>query len=55
MKYSSPLTSKGQAVIPKAVRDALRIKPGDRVSFRQEGAKIYLEAVLSAKEAAGCC
>jgi antitoxin PrlF len=29
----STITSKGQATIPKAVRDHLRLKPGDRVKF----------------------
>jgi antitoxin PrlF len=29
----SKLSSKGQATIPKAVRERLRIKPGDRFKF----------------------
>jgi antitoxin PrlF len=29
----SALTSKGQATIPKAIRDHLQLKPGDRVKF----------------------
>jgi antitoxin PrlF len=29
----SAITSKGQATIPKAVRDHLQLKPGDRVRF----------------------
>jgi AbrB family looped-hinge helix DNA binding protein len=29
----SAITSKGQATIPKAVRDYLRLKPGDRLKF----------------------
>ena len=29
----SALTVKGQATIPKAVREHLRLKPGDRVKF----------------------
>jgi AbrB family looped-hinge helix DNA binding protein len=29
----SAITSKGQATIPKAIRDHLRLKPGDRVKF----------------------
>ena len=29
----SGITSKGQATIPKAVREHLRLKPGDRVKF----------------------
>jgi antitoxin PrlF len=29
----SAITTKGQATIPKAVRDHLHLKPGDRVKF----------------------
>ena len=29
----SAITEKGQATIPKAVRDHLRLKPGDKVKF----------------------
>ena len=29
----SAITSKGQATIPKAIRDHLRLRPGDRVRF----------------------
>ena len=29
----STLTSKGQATIPKGIRDHLKLKPGDRVKF----------------------
>jgi antitoxin PrlF len=29
----SAITTKGQATIPKAVREYLRLKPGDRVKF----------------------
>jgi AbrB family looped-hinge helix DNA binding protein len=29
----SSITIKGQATIPKAIRDHLRLKPGDRVKF----------------------
>jgi len=29
----SAITVKGQATIPKAVRDYLRLKPGDRIKF----------------------
>lgn len=29
----SAITAKGQATIPKAVREHLRLKPGDRIKF----------------------
>ena len=29
----SAITEKGQATIPKAIREHLRLKPGDRVKF----------------------
>ena len=33
------MTSKGQLTVPKAVRDRLGLKPGDKVEFRQDGAE----------------
>ncbi len=33
MTGDTTLTSKGQTTIPKAIRDSLRIKPGDRMTF----------------------
>jgi AbrB family looped-hinge helix DNA binding protein len=30
------ITSKGQITIPKAVREALKLKPGDRIDFIQD-------------------
>jgi AbrB family looped-hinge helix DNA binding protein len=31
------ISGKGQAVIPKAIRDALGLMPGDRIEIRLEG------------------
>jgi antitoxin PrlF len=36
MDIAAKLTSKGQITVPKAVRDTLALKPGDRVLFRLE-------------------
>jgi AbrB family looped-hinge helix DNA binding protein len=35
--------SKGQVVIPKAMRKALKIDPGSKVSFRLEGDTVIVE------------
>lgn len=34
---TATLTSKGQVTLPKKVREALRIKPGDRLDFLLDG------------------
>lgn len=36
------LTVKGQVTIPKGVRDALGLKPGDGVAFDRDGDKVTL-------------
>lgn len=43
----STLTSKGQATIPKAVRNHLGLKPGDRVKFfvHPDGSVVLLPKV----------
>ena len=33
MTTDATLTSKGQTTIPKAIRQSLKMKPGDRMSF----------------------
>lgn len=42
MDVSASLTSKGQITVPKAVRDALGLRPGDRVVFRVEERRAVL-------------
>lgn len=44
---TTTLTSKGQLVIPKPVRDALHLKSGTRLNVRTDGARIVLEPVSS--------
>ncbi len=34
---AATLTSKGQITVPKAVREALGVHPGDRIAFRLYG------------------
>jgi antitoxin PrlF len=47
MAMESALSIKGQATIPKAVRDHLRLKPGDRVKFfvHPDGSVVILPKV----------
>lgn len=43
-------SSKGQLVIPAAIRESLGIEPGTRVAIRQEGTRLILEPqTLAAK------
>jgi len=37
MEVTAKLTSKGQLTVPRAVREALHLEEGDRVTFRVEG------------------
>ncbi|HEY7070431.1 MAG TPA: AbrB/MazE/SpoVT family DNA-binding domain-containing protein [Acidimicrobiales bacterium] len=42
MEAAARVTSKGQVTVPKAVRDALGIKEGDKLVFRVEGDRAVL-------------
>ncbi len=37
------ISSKGQLVIPREIRGALHLEPGDRLNIRLEGTRIVLE------------
>lgn len=42
---TSTITSKGQITLPKAIRDALGVEPGDRVMFRvRDDGSVLVEA-----------
>ena len=41
---SASVTSKGQITIPKAIRDLLQVKTGDRVDFVVDGDHVVLRA-----------
>jgi AbrB family looped-hinge helix DNA binding protein len=42
---SSTVTSKGQITVPKEIRDALGVRPGDRLAFRRrEDGTVVVEA-----------
>lgn len=47
----SRISSKGQVTIPKAVRQALGVKPGDLISFVVQKDVVSLKAVRSLAEA----
>jgi len=49
----SHITSKGQVTVPKAVRDALKLKQGDRVVFRVAGERAELARTADLLELAG--
>lgn len=44
---TSTLTSRGQTTIPKAIREALQLQPGDRVEFIQEDDRVVLRRAAS--------
>lgn len=52
---TATLTSKGQTTIPKAVREYLRLRPGDRMEFILEGngRVVLVPAVVDARELKG--
>ncbi len=39
------ITKKGQVSIPKEIREAMRLKPGDEVDFRIEGNNVIMVPV----------
>lgn len=47
MQKEAKLTSKGQITVPKAVRHALGVKPGDKLVFEQTGRVISVRKTAS--------
>lgn len=43
MKSTAKIDSAGRLVVPKAFRDALHLRPGDRLRVRTEGDALVLE------------
>lgn len=52
---TATITTKGQTTIPKAVRDRLRLGPGDRVEFvvQDDGTALMIPATLTLEELKG--
>jgi len=50
---SAKVTSKGQVTLPKAVRESLGVKPGDRVLFRVHDDRAVLARTPDFLELAG--
>ncbi len=43
----SKITTKGQCVVPKKIREYLRVKPGDKLDFViQEDGEVYVRPVI---------
>jgi AbrB family looped-hinge helix DNA binding protein len=54
MDRITTITSKGQVTIPKAVRDALGLVPGDKIEFWVEGGRVrFRKADPTRQESAG--
>jgi antitoxin PrlF len=43
----SRMTSKGQITVPAVVRKRLNVKPGDRLVFREDDGKFYIESATA--------
>jgi bifunctional DNA-binding transcriptional regulator/antitoxin component of YhaV-PrlF toxin-antitoxin module len=41
--FASKITKKGQATIPRTVRNILKVRPHDRISFHLEKGKVWIE------------
>lgn len=54
MQYITSLTSKGQATIPVALRRKLKIRPGQKVLFEENGnSQVVIKRLLSVSELKG--
>ena len=50
---ASKITSKGQTTLPKPVRDALGVKPGDRVYYFIDGDQVRIRPILPLSRLSG--
>lgn len=47
---SSTLTTKAQTTVPRAVRDTLKLKPGDRMSYELREDHVVLKRIVVADD-----
>ena len=47
MQREAKITSKGQITVPREVRHALGVKPGDKLVFEQHGKEVSVRPVRS--------
>ena len=47
MQREAKITSKGQITVPREIRHALGVKPGDKVVFEQNGKEVSVRPVRS--------
>lgn len=45
MQREAKITSKGQVTVPREVRQALGVKPGDKIVFEQNGKDVSVRPV----------
>lgn len=45
MKKQARITSKGQITVPRDIRRALGVRPGDRLLFEQDGGEVRVRPV----------
>ena len=53
MQSTTTISQKGQIVVPKDIRDILKIKPSDTLIVNLEGKRIIVEPVSSINEVYG--
>lgn len=47
MQREAKITSKGQVTVPREVRQALGVKPGDKIVFEQSGKDVRVRPLRS--------
>jgi AbrB family looped-hinge helix DNA binding protein len=47
MQREAKITSKGQITVPREVRHALGVKPGDKIVFEQNGKEVSVRPLRS--------